>query len=255
MREHTLVLRRVVRRALVAGGILARAAGAQTATVRGVVVDSARTPIPEVAVAVVSAHQATRTDDKGRFRLGKLPTGEVEITIRRIGYEPASLRRTIPPTGVDSIMVVLAELPQVMDAIAVSSAERHRRQGIEEFYFRRAQGVAGVFFAREDFRDQRASTPSDLLRSTPGVRLVRASNGKGVRFQSSTTLRRGADCQPVVWLDGQAAPGMELDDVPLNDIEGIELYRGTSTTPGQFWRAGASQCGAIVIWTRIPGAP
>ena len=130
MREHTLVLRRVVRRALVAGGILARAAGAQTATVRGVVVDSARTPIPEVAVAVVSAHQATRTDDKGRFRLGKLPTGEVEITIRRIGYEPASLRRTIPPTGVDSIMVVLAELPQVMDAIAVSSAERHRRQGI-----------------------------------------------------------------------------------------------------------------------------
>jgi carboxypeptidase family protein/TonB-dependent receptor-like protein len=255
MREHAFVVFRVVSRTLVVSGVVvARLAAAQSATARGVVMDSSRAPIAEVAVAVVSAHQATRTDEKGRFTLGKLPMGEVEFTIRRIGYEPITLKRSIPSTGLDSFTVMLAELPQVMDAMAVSSAERHRRQGIEEFYFRRAQGVAGAFFARDDFRDQRASTPSDLLRSTPGVRLVRVPTGKGVRFPNTTGMRRG-DCQPVVWLDGQAAPGMELDDVPLNDIEGIELYRGTSTTPGQFWRAGASQCGAIVVWTRVPGTP
>jgi hypothetical protein len=254
MREPVLDVRRVVGRALLFSGVIVTPIAAQSATAKGVIMDSTRAPIPEVAVAVVSAHQATRTDDKGRFTLGKLPIGDVEFTIRRIGYEPVSLRRTIPLTGVDSFTVMIAELPQVMDAIGVSSAEHHRRQGIEDFYFRRAQGVAGVFFSRDDIRNQRASTPSDLMRSTPGVRLVRVSAGKGVRFQSTTGMRRG-DCQPVVWLDGQAAPGLELDDVPLNDIEAIELYRGTSTTPGQFWRAGASQCGAIVIWTRIPGTP
>jgi hypothetical protein len=255
MREHTLTLHHLAPWALlVAGMVAAQTAAAQSATLKGIVMDSAHAPIPEVAVAVVAVHQVTRTDDKGRFTLSKLSAGDVEITIRRIGYEPATIRTTIPPTGVDSLVVMLTELPQVMDAIAVSSAERHRRQGIEEFYFRRAQGVAGVFFTRDDIRDQRASTPSDLMRSTPGVRLVRASAGKGVRFQSTTGMRRG-DCQPVVWVDGQAAPGMELDDISLNDIEGIELYRGTSTTPAQFWRAGASQCGAIVVWTRVPGTP
>jgi len=253
MREHTLVRRPTLRLALLGACLFgARWLGAQGATVRGVVVDSTRAPVPEVAVAVVAAHQVTRTDANGRFTLTKLPSGEVEFSIRRIGYEPATLKRVVPASGVDSLTLMLVELPVVMDAMSVT--ERHRRQGIEEFYFRRAQGMAGVFFTRDDIANQRASTPSDLMRATPGVRLVRVQSGKGVRFQSTTGIRRG-DCQPVVWVDGQAAPGMELDDIPLNDIEGIELYRGTSTTPGQFWRSGASQCGAIVVWTRVPGTP
>jgi hypothetical protein len=255
MRSHMVVLRRFAHQALFACGVFgARWAGAQEATVRGLVLDSARSPVPDVAVAVVAVHQVTRTDANGRFTLTKLPAGAVEISIRRIGYAPATVKRTVPASGIDSVTVVLMDLPQVMDAMSVT--ERHRRQGIEEFYFRRAQGVAGVFFTREDIGNQRASTPTDLMRTTPGVRLVNSASGRGIRFQSATTgLRRGGDCQPVIWLDGQAAPGMELDDIPLNDIEGIELYRGPSTTPGQFWRSGASQCGAIVVWTRIPGTP
>ena len=27
---------------------------------------------------------------------------------------------------------------------------------------------------------------------------------------------------------------LEIDELPINDIEGIELYRGASTTPPQF---------------------
>lgn len=253
MRKHTLALRPISRLALLGACLLGvRSLGAQGATVRGVVLDSAKAPVPEVAVAVVAVHQVTRTDANGRFTLTKLPPGEVEFSIRRIGYEATTLRKTVAAGGIDSLTVMLVELPEVLDAMSVT--ERHRRQGIEEFYFRRAQGMAGVFFTRDDIANQRASTPSDLMRATPGVRLVRVATGKGVRFQGTTGIRRG-DCQPVVWLDGQAAPGMELDDIPLNDIEGIELYRGTSTTPGQFWRSGASQCGAVVVWSRIPGSP
>jgi hypothetical protein len=253
MRQNTWALHRFACRALFALGMFgARWAGAQGVTVRGVVMDSSHSPVPQVAVAVVAAHQVTRTDSLGRFTLTKLPAGDVEISLRRIGYEPAILRRKLPADGVDSLTVMLVELPQVMDAMSVT--ERHRRQGVEDFYFRRARGLGGVFFTRDEIGAQRASTPSDLMRTTPGVRLVNLPHGKGIRFTSTTGMRRG-DCQPVVWLDGQSAPGMELDDIPLNDIEGIELYRGASTTPGQFWRSGASQCGAIVVWTRVPGTP
>lgn len=254
MRTSSVTVGRFIIAALCASGVCsARWAGAQTAAAHGLILDSTRAPIPEVAVAVISAHQATRTDAQGRFSLAKLPAGEVEFSIRRIGFEPVTLKRTIPRTGVDSFTVMLAELPQSIDAMSVT--ERHRRQGIEEFYFRRAQGISGVFFTRDDIQNQRASTPSDLMRTTPSVHLVTVPSGKGVRFPGITSISRRGDCQPVVWLDGQSAPGMELDDVPLNDIEGIELYRGVSNTPAQFWRAGQSQCGAIVIWTRTPGTP
>jgi hypothetical protein len=57
----------------------------------------------------------------------------------------------------------------------------------------------------------------------------------------------------MIWIDGQRAPGMEIDEIPLNDIEGIELYNGPSTTPAEFWQANGSQCGTIVVWTRLPG--
>jgi hypothetical protein len=46
---------------------------------------------------------------------------------------------------------------------------------------------------------------------------------------------------------------MEIDEIPLNDIEGIELYNGASTTPPEFWQANTAQCGTIVVWIRLPG--
>ena len=60
-------------------------------------------------------------------------------------------------------------------------------------------------------------------------------------------------CQPYYIIDGQYQPGFELDLIPPNDIEGIELYKGSSETPPQFNRMNAV-CGVIVVWTRDPEA-
>jgi hypothetical protein len=78
------------------------------------------------------------------------------------------------------------------------------------------------------------------------------ASGKGIRFSTITSLRRG-DCVPDLFLDGQRAPNMELDDVSLSDIEAVELYSRISTLPAQFAPGNRTPCGAIVIWTRIPG--
>jgi hypothetical protein len=91
---------------------------------------------------------------------------------------------------------------------------------------------------------------SDMLRMAPGVQIVRAAAGNGVRFTSGASRR---NCPPLVWIDGQKAPGMEVDQIPLSDVEGIELYQGASTTPPQFWQNAATTCGTIVVWTRLPG--
>jgi carboxypeptidase family protein/TonB-dependent receptor-like protein len=225
-------------------------ARAQGTIVRGVVVDSAGKPVSEVALGIVALHHATRTDEQGHFAFPALPKGDVEVSVRRIGYEPIIVRFVVSGGPADSIRVVLAELPQVMEAVSVSAAERHRLQRIEDFYWRRARGI-GTYFTREEMLSRRASVPSDVLRTAKGIRFVRTAGGGGIRFSSATNMR--TPCAPMIWIDGQRAPGMEIDEIPLNDIEGIELYNGASTTPPEFWQANAVQCGTIVVWSRLPG--
>jgi hypothetical protein len=229
--------------------IIPRTVDSQT-VVRGVVVDSSAKPVSDVALAIIAIHEATRSDEHGLFSLPAVPKGNVEISVRRLGYEPQLVRFVVSGGPADSVRIVITALPQVLEAVTVSATERHRRQRIEDFYWRRARGL-GTYFTREEILQRRASVPSDVLRTAKGIRFVQTRGGSGIRFNSSANMRSG--CIPMIWIDGQRAPGMEIDEIPLNDIEGIELYNGPSTTPAEFWQANGSQCGTIVVWSRLPG--
>lgn len=233
-----------------AGSLAVLPVGAQ-GTLRGVVVDSAgRAPVSFADVSVVALHMITRADSLGRFTLAKVPKGQVELSVRRVGYEPQ--RQTIVLTGgsADSVLVVMVPQAEVLSA-TVSEGERRRRQMVEGFYARRARGI-GSYVTRDDLEARHARVPTDGL-NMPGISLIHTRYGTSVRFIGTSTVRR--DCPPMLWVDGQRAPNMELDDIPVNDIEGIELYHGPSTTPAQFWLGNMSNavCGTIVVWSRVPG--
>jgi carboxypeptidase family protein/TonB-dependent receptor-like protein len=228
-----------------------RPATAQQAALRGVVVDSAGAPIPQADIGIVALHRLTRSDDQGRFSLNKLKGDTVELSVRRLGYEPRVLRVALD-TAPDSVHIVMKEQPEILSEMSVSAHMRRLRLGVEEFYRRRALGT-GTYFTREDIQARHAHSTSDILRNTPGVRFVRTSSGLGVRFANTSIVRR--DCMPMIWIDGQKAPAMEVDDIPVNDIEAIELYSGASTTPYQFAeQMRNSSCGTIAVWSRVPGS-
>ncbi|HEU4994247.1 MAG TPA: carboxypeptidase regulatory-like domain-containing protein [Gemmatimonadaceae bacterium] len=226
-------------------------AGAQKVSVRGVVHDADGRAIPDADVAVVSARQVTRTDGQGRFALSKIPAGRVHITARRLGYSPGKAE-FVAEQDVDSIRLTLTIQPALIAAMEVSSSERQKRQWIEDFYRRRAQGL-GQYVTREEILSRNSFRPSDMFRNTPGVQIAR---GRGLRFNYAKSLDPRRDCPPLIWVDGQRALGMELDDLSLPDIEGIELYSGPSTTPMQFSSniTSAQTCGTIVVWTRPPNS-
>lgn len=231
-------------------------ARAQEGVLRGVVVDSADgTPLQNVDVLVAALHQVARSNEKGQFTLTKVPKGDVVLEVRRIGYKPQT--QTIIATGSirDSVKVVLVGEAELLHAMQVDEVERHRRQGVEDFYVRRARGI-GTFISRDQLEDLQSTSPTDALRNVPGVELRRTRDGSNrVRFIGVGDLSH-RDCPPNLWLDGKRVPGMELDQIPSDDIEGIELYRGASTTPAQFWQGNTSStlCGTIVVWSRVPGA-
>jgi hypothetical protein len=241
--------------ALTASVAVARPSAAQSGVLRGVVVDSTDGSLIENAdILAASIKQVARSNAKGQFTLTKLEKGELEITIRRLGYLPQQQTIMLSGAANDSVKVVLVAQPEVLQAIAVDAVERHRRQGVEDFYVRRTQGI-GTFITRQQLEELRSTQPTDALRSVPGIQLFRTRSGdKTVRFTGSSSINH-RDCPPNLWLDGQRVTNMELDQIPANDIEGIELYRGASTTPAQFWQGNTQNtfCGTIVVWSRLPG--
>ncbi len=239
--------------AVVAG---AQRVAAQTGVLRGVVVDSADgSPLEIADILAVSIKQVARTNAKGQFTLSKLSKGELEITIRRLGYKPQEETVVLSGGEHDSVKIVLVAQPAVLQAVAVDAAERHIRQGIEEFYVRRTQGI-GTYITRQQLDELRGGQAAEALRTVPGIQLFRTRNGdQTVRFTGTSSINH-RDCPPNLWLDGQRVTNMELDRIPASNIEGIELYRGASTTPAQFWQGNTQNtfCGTIVVWSRLPGA-
>jgi hypothetical protein len=234
--------------------LAAAPAAAQDGTVRGVVKDSAGKAIGDADVSIVELHQLTRTDDKGNFIFTRLARGEHEVMIRRLGFKPEVIKVMVNDLAF-SYDVTMTPQAAVLAAMETNASEARLARGLEDFYRRRARGTGGTFFTREEILKRNASRTSEVLRNTPGIRVVRGRTGNGVRFTQASSSKRN-DCIPVVWLDGQEVQGMEIDDISVTDIEAIELYSGPSTTPMQFSQKWAKDaCGTIVVWTRIPGTP
>ena len=62
------------------------------------------------------------------------------------------------------------------------------------------------------------------------------------------------NCPPQYFIDGVQATGYNIDDMPVGDVEGIEIYAGPSGLPPEFNKFHSTvSCGAVIIWTRLPG--
>ena len=223
---------------------------AQEGRLFGIIRDSLGNPVSNATVSAREARVQTRTDDRGRFRLNYLPIGQLELTIRRLGFEPTVLWVLVKGETLDTTHIVLVDNLSELQPLTVTADPARQRLNVEAFYRRAANGI-GTYITRDEILARRPSRTVDVFRGVPGIRVVSGRGGTGVRFNASSQMRR--DCIPMIWLDGQRAPGMEVDDINVHDIEGIELYNGPSTTPMQFSQGpSGGSCGVVVVWTRPP---
>ena len=245
--------------ALLAIGVLvvsaARMAGAQGVQVaqgtRRELVGVVRDPNGAALEGVSVGAQGTtvRSDARGGFRLFTTHSDTVTIALRLVGFEPIDALLTARASGWDTVLVQMERGAQRLAGVNVKEAPTRKALGLRSFEERRGR-ASGVFLTREDIIERQATRLSDVLRTRRGVTIVRGR----VRFASSLGGNRVA-CIPDVWLDGQRARGMEVDDILASDVEAIELYANFSTVPFEFTATGpqSTPCGTIVIWTRIPG--
>jgi hypothetical protein len=238
--------------------IFAGAALAQSVIEGAVFEGETEVRIPGATVSVLTAgHEPvarTLTDEDGRFRMTVERPGAYRIRAEALGFLSVT-SDTVRVLRDDSvrIQIRLGVEPLALDpVVVVGRRQEHLFGGLLDFERRRERGF-GVFFTAEEIEARGATYLTDVLRMVPGVRVMSDGRPSGGRVFMRRTPIGMRGCPVQVWVDGVREPlgrGHGINDVvhPL-DIEGIEIYRGLSGVPAEFFNEFA-HCGVIVIWTR-----
>ena len=221
------------------------------------VVDSGA--IAHATINVLGTSLVGYPDGKGQFRIDGIQPGTRELVIRALGYAKLIQSDEFPGSGIAHRDYYMQRVPHVLTEMVVQGRSMRVPRGMEEIYRRGARGW-GTFITREQIDSLDPIDIKAMLATIPGV----FANDRGVAFQ-----RCPPGWPPQLWIDGQRMTrfkrqeqhdrnswGPTPDPYFLNEmltgvlpreVQAIEVYTSTSSTPAEFMDQ--SGCGMIAIWT------
>jgi hypothetical protein len=257
-RSRFLLSRCLLALTLVASARTASGQEERTGVVFGTVRNQAQVALRGAEVGILGTMLRAVTNDSGEFQIEGVRSGRYKLVARRLGFQPAEFTIRIAEGERKEYRVLLEGIPELLDSVVVVGEKTNGRMA--DFWRRRTIGV-GAFITRAEIERRRPSRSSLLLMSLSGVSVLGSDALGHPNIQmgrsgtASATRNRAqilaADCQVAYYVDGmQTSRGsFHIDDLPPQDIEAIEVYRGPSEIPAKF-RAIDTGCGLIVIWTR-----
>jgi hypothetical protein len=198
-------------------------------------------PLQGARIIVRGTGLEALTGSEGRFAIGGLPAGTFSVDAQSIGLEPRIVAVDLS-TGTPAFIDVLLNKPvQELSRVVIVGRAPKNRPEVEEFLQRKKSGM-GHYITAGDIALQHAFAVSDALGTTPGV-TVRPSG----RFGHSIFMRDG--CPATIYLDGiRMSENWEtVDDIPPNQVAGIEIYPGPLEAPPQY---PSTRCGVILVWRK-----
>ena len=165
--------------------------------------------------------------------------------MRRLGFRPETVSVR---SGGDVVRIALRPTAQQLARVVVSATRDRYTGRLAGYYQRLERGTQGQFITRADLDREKPPQLTDMLQRQPGVHLSRGRPGP------ARLRMRGRECLPLVWLDGAALSGgdVDLDAFAPTTIEGIELYLGASVPSRYQGVRGQSECGVVLLWSRGP---
>src|SRR3954463_8494357 len=117
-------------RTLIALGLAVAASnmsGAQsrpaTATLTGIIRDSAGTPLPSVEVLLTETTRTVRSDNAGRFSLGGVSPSAYRVWFRRLGYASTQFDWTAQVGQTTELAIVMTPIARTLDPVVVMENE------------------------------------------------------------------------------------------------------------------------------------
>ncbi len=268
LRHATLVLLTALAAAIadaIAAAPLAAQRGAPEEQVRIQVTDVRGNAIPFAVVQM--ARGATRVaDDSGRVTFNVKPADSLNLTARRIGFQPY-VGWAKKPEGKDYYLADLVPMPRSLDPVTIAG-RRDTPLARTGFYDRLERVQRGAYSARfitpEELDLRNANRFTHALANEAFVKVTPA-DGRQV------LMGRGIMCAMTIILDGQlllgtleeavgnprAPPTRSLaaidDIVNIQSVAAIEIYASAAAVPVELQRAAGARmaqgCGLIAIWT------
>lgn len=187
---------------------------AQTAALRGRVLDGRQQPVEYATIALLSAADSnfvkgTLTDTMGRFTLPALPADSFRVHITAVGLAPLTTQPVSLLTDeVDVGVLTLQTTSQLLGEVIVKG----ERPVVERSLGKLVLNVTNSFF-------KTAANALDVLRRAPGL-LVSQDGTISIKGQYA----------PVVYIDGKQQPltADELRGLQTGDIDQIEVITNAS---------------------------
>jgi hypothetical protein len=236
--------------------LLGSAAGLVAQTVSGIVTEAQTgQPVEGAEITLIDANEEvqarTMTAADGRFAAAVPHPGRWFLRVERVGYAAlTSDPLEIKPAEWLLLEVTLDARAVPLEPIVVAARRSIYSPEVQRFYNRRDishRSGLGYFVVRADIERTNPFRPTDLLRTAPGIRVVRGPAGRG------QGLRMSSGCIPAIYIDGMHINRMNIHDslddyVTVMDIEGVEVYRGPSSQLANLHDP--SGCGLVLVWTR-----
>jgi CarboxypepD_reg-like domain/TonB-dependent Receptor Plug Domain len=221
-----------------------------TSIVTGTVISAQDSqPLMGVQVLIKGTRHWAITNQNGRFRLERLTPGTATIEFRPANRAPLSYPLTLEAGKTTNLAVQVDTRSVALPEVVVEGDDKPAAK-MGEFIRHKDSGHGGYFITRAEIEKKQPRVMSDMLRSIPGLRV---DCGFGTcQVQSFEEARRiMGGCPIQYFLDGTPFSG-DIDELTPDQVEGIEIYRGSSTIPPEF-NTGTSMCGVIAVWSRVPG--
>lgn len=232
---------------------LSPAASAETppvsATVRGTVRDPYGAPLAGARVRLWGERRETRSNERGEFVLGGLPSGTRMLELRALGYAPRRELVDLMPVHDVVVDLPLEEFPTTIDTVRVFGAHPDARDPLAGFARRRAL-AQGVFLDPDQVERRRPLNFTDLMRGIAGVDIATIGGARAVVMRALDGM---GDCEPELVVDGLRVPRYHssIDDlIPASIVQAIEVYPRRMQAPAEYQ---SLTCGSVVVWTGTRG--
>ena len=191
----------------------------------------------------------TLSNAEGRFHLAGVPPGRHVVEVKHPDRAPLAFPVLFEPGKTMELSIRLETSVVPLEELVVEGRRPDHPIKMTGFY-QRLQSGQGHFITRDEINKREPRIMTDMLRKVPGLRIV-CDFGKCSAQTFQESRRIVGSCPIQYFLDGVPFLG-DIDELTPDQIEGVEIYRGSASIPPEYNR-GSAMCGVIAIWSRAPG--